>query len=136
MANIQKKDLKKYLNRVFVLTKLKNNLVREYNQKKKDMDSISICLEGIKTNTHISKVENKALELLKLEENINFYSDEINKARCEILDIINYLEDERYKQLIRLRYLDFKKWDDIACILGYSNKHIYKLHNKVLQKLI
>ena len=42
MTDEQKKDLIKYLNRAFILTKIKQRLEREYKQKLKEMDSISV----------------------------------------------------------------------------------------------
>lgn len=130
-----KKECIRFLNEAFELTRIKKRLEREYNQKQKEVGNISISNLEIKTNNIISKVENKALNLVSLEEDIDLYNMKIKNAKKDIINIIDKLEDDTLKNLLRFRYLDFRKWEDIAYILGYSNKHIYKLHNKALKKV-
>ena len=133
MSYNQKKDkIIRCLNRAFKYTKIKQRLEREYKQKLKEMDSISVSYGEIKGNKINSKVEDKALELVKCKKDIDLYNIKIVKARKEIELAINTLEDETLKSLLRLRYLELKKWEDIAYIMGYSNKYIFKIHNKSL----
>ena len=48
---------------------------------------------------------------------------------------LNILTFDTLKNLLRLRYLEFRKWEDIAYILNYSRRYIFKLHNKALKEL-
>lgn len=129
------KDIKKYLNRVYWLTQTRDKLEREYEKKQKEVGNISVSNSEIKSNKIISNVENKAIDLFNLEEKIKSHNIEIDEARKEIADIINQIEEENLRDVLRLRYLEFRKWEDIAYILNYSRANIFILHNKALKKV-
>ena len=129
------KDIKKYLNRAYKCTRKKEMLEREYKQKQKEVGSISVCYDEIKTNNISSKVENKALELIRLKNDIDLHNIEIDRLRKEIECVIDKVDDDNLKTLLRLRYLEFKKWKDIMYILNYSRANVFILHNKALDKI-
>lgn len=135
MSDEQKKDLIKYLNRAFKLTKIKQRLEREYKQKLKEMDSISVSCEEIKASSIASKVENKALDLVSLKKDIDLHNVKIEELKKEIACVIDKLEDDTSKNLLRLRYLEFRKWRDVEYVLNYSEQHIHRLHNKALKEI-
>ena len=135
MTDEQKKELIKYLNRAFELTKTKQRLEREYKQKLKEMDSISVSCEEIKVSSIASKVENKSLDLVSLKKDIDLHNVKIEEVKREIDCIIDKLEDDTLKNLLRLRYLEFRKWEDIAYILGYTERHTHRKHNKALKEI-
>lgn len=126
------KDIKKYLNRAYKCTRKKEMLEREYKQKQKEVGNISVCYDEIKTNNINSKVESKALELVRLKNDIDLHNVEIDRLRKEIECIIDKVEDENHKKILKLRYLEYRKWRSIAEILDYSYNHIFKLYNKAL----
>lgn len=71
------KEIKKYLNRAYILINRKIVLEREYKQKLKEMDSISVSCEEIKASRITSKVENKALDLVSLKKDIDLHNVKI-----------------------------------------------------------
>ena len=135
MTDRQKKDLIEYLNRAFKLTKIKQRLEREYKQKLKEMDSISVSCEEIKVSRITSKVENKAIDLVSLKKDIDLHNVKIEEVKSEISCVIDKLEDDTLKNLLRLRYLEFRKWREVEYILNYSEQHIHRLHNKALKEI-
>lgn len=126
-------EVKYYLNQVYRIEKMLKMLEREYNQKVKEIDNISISNSEIKLNSVSSKVENKVIELLALENDIKECKIKKEVAIDKISKVIDKVDDETLKKLLKLRYLEFRKWDNIADILGYSNKHVFKLHNQALK---
>ncbi len=135
MTDEQKKDLIKYLNRAFILTKIKQRLEREYKQKLKEMDSISVSCEEIKVSNIASNVENKALDLVSLKKDIDLHNVKIEEVKREISCVISRVEDENLRDLLRLRYLEFRKWEDIAYILNYTKRHTHRKHNRALKEI-
>ena len=129
------KDIKRYLNRAYKCTRKKEMLEREYKQKQREVGNISVCYDETKTNNINSKVENKALELVRLKNDIDLHNVEIDRLRKEIECIIDKVDDDNLKTLLRLRYLEFKKWEDIMYILNYSRANVFILHNKALDKV-
>lgn len=136
MTDEQKKKLIKYLNKVFELTKIKQRLEREYIQKLKEMDNISISCNEIKVSRTISKVENKALDLVSLKKDIDLHNIKIEEVKREISCVIDKIEDDTLKNLLRLRYLEFRKWEDIAYILNYTKRHIHRKHTEALEEIL
>lgn len=126
-------EVKYYLNQVYRIEKMLKMLEREYNQKVKEIDNISISNSEIKLNSVSSKVENKVIELLALENDIKECKIKKEVAIDEISKVIDKIEDEVLKRLLKLRYLEFRKWDSIAEILKYSEQHTHRLHNKALK---
>ena len=135
MLDEKKKNLIRYLNRAFKLTKIKQRLEREYKQKLKEMDSISVSCEEIKASRITSKVENKALDLVSLKKDIDLHNVKIEEVKKDISCVIDKLEDDTLKTLLRLRYLEFRKWGDIAYILNYTERHTLRLFNRALKEL-
>ena len=129
------KDIKRYLNRAYKCTRKKEMLEREYKQKQKEVGSISVCYDEIKTNNISSKVEKQALELIRLKNDIDLHNVEIDRLRKEIERVIDKLEDDNHKKILKLRYLEYRKWKDIAYILFYTKRHTYRKMNRALKEI-
>ena len=129
------KDIKRYLNKAYQLTQTRDKLEREYEKKQKEVGNISVSNSEIKSNKIVSNVENKAIELISLKNNIDLHNIKIEELKKEISCVISRVEDENLRDLLRLRYLEFRKWEDIAYILHYSRANIFILHNKALKKV-
>ena len=68
-------------------------------------------------------------ELVKAEE------ERLVGVLQEIGSVIAEVENPTHQQLLRLRYLDFFNWNDIASEMGYSKDNVYKLHRQALEKI-
>ena len=110
-------------------------LEREYKQKQREVGNISVCYDEIKTNNINSKVENKALELVRLKNDIDLHNVEIDRLRKDIECVIDKVDDDNLKTLLRLRYLEFKKWEDIMYILNYSRRNVFYARDKALKEV-
>lgn len=129
------KDIKKYLNRAYWLTQTRDKLEREYEKKQKEVGNISVSNSEIKSNKIVSNVENKAIELISLKNNIDLHNIKIEELKKEISCIISRVEDENLRDLLRLRYLEFRKWEDIAYILHYSRRNVFYARDRALRKV-
>ena len=65
----------------------------------------------------------------------------INRELCRCLKEIQYIENlisnlpEREKLLMRLRYIDNLKWEEIALKMDYTWQHMHRIHAKALNKI-
>lgn len=85
-------------------------------------------------HSNSDKIADTIAKLCDLEAK---YIDMIGKLadeEIEINDMISKLELNEQK-LIRLRYIDCKKWEDICYVMNYSWMQIHRLHGKILAKL-
>lgn len=60
------------------------------------------------------------------------------KARAvmlEVEDLIDTVEDTTLREVLCQRYIELKKWEDIAQYTNYSITHVQRLHEKGLADL-
>lgn len=85
------------------------------------------------------------LEKQDLAENIDYYESLLDRLykrlkRCnnDIEEIENFIvseDDEIIKQIIKMRFLDNRKWIDVSMALGSSNEsYARNLFNRYLKK--
>lgn len=85
-------------------------------------------------------VEDKTAEIIAKIIDLN---NEINKEILRLLSLkgeietaIEYVKNPTYKLLLQMRYINLKKWEEIALELNYNYYHVVKkLHPKALQNL-
>lgn len=56
------------------------------------------------------------------------YEDEVRKRTEQIAEMENSL----HVRVLTLRYIEGKRWEEIACIIGYSFRHVTRLHGQAL----
>ena len=80
----------------------------------------------------ISKVVPRIVDLeLEINEEIKTLID----VKKKIYQLIKIIKNPELKIILELRYLNLKKWSNIAVDMGYSVQNIYKLHNKAIKIL-
>ena len=88
-----------------------------------------------------TKMENELKEILqkielqteKLNEEMNLWLEKSLEIR-KFIDEADYLSDKQ-KQILSLRYLSFKTWEEIAVIMDLSYQWVHKLHERALIKI-
>ena len=58
------------------------------------------------------------------------YEKEVRKRTEQIAGMDNGL----HARILTLRYIEGKRWEEIACIIGYSFRHVTRLHGKALSE--
>ena len=71
-------------------------------------------------------------KIIDLEEKINSEIDRYIDLKEELRTAINQVEDADEQVILRSRYLNFMKWEDIADYMNYSVQHIFRLHKEAL----
>lgn len=56
------------------------------------------------------------------------YETEVRKRTEQIAG----LKSTQQVQVLLLRYVEGKRWEEIACIIGYSFRHVTRLHGQAL----
>ena len=82
-----------------------------------------------------SSVEEYTLKIVDLEreivERVDAYADTIR----EIEGVIDDVADDRYRTLLRLRYLSGWSWRRIARRMNYAEQYIFVLHGEALMQV-
>lgn len=79
--------------------------------------------------------ESAVLRVMELEERLNREIDELTAKRQEIELVVNAVPDEVQREVLTRRYLLYQKWEVIAEEMGYSERHIRRLHGYALKNM-
>ena len=71
-------------------------------------------------------------KIVDLELQIDKDIDKLLNTKKDIVSTINQVENPEYQMLLELRYLCFKKWEQIAVDMNYELRYLQKLHHKSL----
>ena len=96
---------------------------------------VNCISDGTKTENNGNGVENAYIRILAYEEKIDAEIDELSRKREEIEQVIEKLPDKTEREILSRRYLLFQKWDKIAEDMGYSERHVLRIHGAVLKKM-
>lgn len=72
------------------------------------------------------------VKIMSLEDDINARIDELVDMKQEAFTMINRIPDLDQQNILIGRYIQLKKWEDIALELNFSIQWVYELHGKGL----
>ena len=78
--------------------------------------------------TLITKIEDSQIELIQKQSKLVDIMESIENT-------IDRLEDSTERLILRSRYLQCKKWEQICVELNYSWRQIHRLHSNILKKI-
>lgn len=84
-------------------------------------------------NSH--KMEDNMVKIIDLKNEINNDIDRLIDLKKDIMALINGVKNPEYQTLLELRYLCFKKWEQIALYMNCSVDNVYKMHQKALRSI-
>lgn len=111
------------------------------NNKKNDVNEIRDCLENI--SPHITDMPRNGRnspdimgdligELIEKEKLYIRQYIKANNAKEKLEIAINDVKDIRYRTVLFGRYIERKKWEQIAVDMNYYIRHIHRLHEEAL----
>lgn len=130
---------KQYLQQAYLLDEKINSRLRELEQLRRleaSVQGVDLTRERVQCSRRFrSQVENIAQKIIDLEQRINSEIDRLLELKLEIRKVIESVDNETEQLLLRLRYIEYKRWDEIAEIMGYSKRQVTRLHGYALQKI-
>jgi len=130
---------KQYLRQAYRLNELINSDLEELAQLKALSTSISSPnLSGMppsgtkSTEPSFVKCINKIVDLEKI---INDEIDRFVELKKEIREVINNVPDPDERLVLRLRYIEFLKWEAVASSMGLSLKQVHRIHASALMNV-
>ena len=80
--------------------------------------------------------ENNIIKLIDLENKINAKIDRLIDYQSKMHDLINSIDNTRYRTLLTERYINCKTWEEIAAEFKFKDvRHIYRLHGEALRAI-
>lgn len=81
------------------------------------------------------KLAEAVAKIVDLEAAINEDISRYIAARQEISAVIDKLSDPDQLQVLHMRYVQYKTWEQIACDMGFSYRWVCTIHGRALQQV-
>lgn len=78
------------------------------------------------------KVGSLAAEMADVDAEIESLIHQLADASGKMRKRIGLIENKDLRLILELRYLNQLRWDEVAWKMGYSLRHIYRLHNEAV----
>ena len=130
---------KQYLQQAYRLNELINSDLAELEQLRVLATSVSSPnLSGMPSggsrNTEPAFV--RAIgKIIDLEKVIDAEIDRFVDLKKEIRTVINQVPDNSQKLVLKLRYIQFLKWESVAAEMDLSLKQVHRIHNEALKNV-
>ena len=86
-------------------------------------------------NVSVTQVCDQAIRSIEMNDEINGEIDRLIALRNEIADVIWEVPDLQERVILYGRYVNFYSWEKIAQDMGYSERHVLRLHGSALEKV-
>lgn len=125
---------KDYLNRV----RRQNYILKQTEKEMNEVRADILTLRASSLSEHVSGSKNsdtadKYIRLEKYMEKVNAEWDKLIDMRMEAKAMIKALPDPQQQAVLYARYINCKRWEDIASDMGYSWQGVFKLHGRAMQ---
>ena len=126
---------KEYLNQIRFLDKEIQSLLEQVSKLRSSLERCTtrITDEPRKTNTGDS-LPDTVSKIIELENKIDGLADKQIDLKGHIISKISCMESSLYRTILIHRYINFKKWEEIARTLHYSRAQINRLHAVALKE--
>lgn len=126
---------KEYLMQIYDLNK-------EINSKLSERQEITSTLvkatdtsrENIYTLDVGRPTEDTVIRLMRYNDQVNEYIDELVDLKIQIAEEIMQLDNSNHRMVLRERYIKCKKWEEVAVEQEYDLRWIYRLHGNALKE--
>ena len=129
--------VKEYLRQYEVAERIARRLKTEYDMQMQKIDDIKSPMntDGMPHGSGISnRTEQSALRLVEAAERYKDAEVEALKKRQQVFELIWNVPGLK-GEILYERYINLKRWDDIADLLHVSRRHVTRLHGDVLIEL-
>ena len=112
--------------------------IKDLEEKIKELDLTLISspiLSGMPHNNTISNpTEQRNILTISLKEKLEKRKIEALRELNRIEDYVESIEDIEIRQIFRKRYVQLKRWEQIADEMHMSERNIYRKHRKYLKE--
>jgi len=129
-------DIKKYLSRYHYMEldiKHMQNEIAEYRRLANSIPGMNFdAIRVDRTRSLDAPFVKWIHKALDKELQVDELKKELQTVKCEIISVIDELEDTQCKMVLLHRYIDWLSWNEIAKIMFYSSASIRRLHDKAI----
>lgn len=129
-------NAKEYLSQAFQLDQRINSKLEQVSMLRDlALKTTSVLQDDkVQSTKQQSPMESALVKLMCLEEEINDDIDQLIDLKRELATFVSEIENHSYRLLLELRYLSGSTWEEVAAIMGYDVRWVYRLHRKALKE--
>lgn len=130
-------NVKQYLKQAYRLNELINSDLAELQNLRSLSVSISsdMSKERVQSTKQPDKIGSIVAKIVDLENEINAEINQFVDLKKEIRDKINLLTNRNQQLVLRLRYIEFLTWEQVAERMTYSVKQVFRIHGEAIKNL-
>ena len=91
--------------------------------------------EPVSGSRDVHRREAVICKIVDLQNEINEDIDRLVDIKREVREMIESVPNIDYRMVLELRYLNFRKWEEIAVSMGYALRSVHYIHNKAIESL-
>lgn len=126
---------KEYLSQLRRYDKMIESKKAEIERIRLSLEYKSVSYDGQRVQGGGASREDMICKMLDFERDMEDQVRELIELKKEIMAQIDKLDQAEYIQLLYLRYLEFKTWEEISVKMNFSYRYVLKLHGRALQEL-
>ena len=115
--------------------RLARDKANAYGQILMARKSISYDSDGSTHERKGNPIENAYCCLADYEAEADRLLLEMNAARQRAENLIASVPERVQREVLTRRYIIGQRWEDIAIVMNYNPRHIYKIHGAALQNM-
>lgn len=123
---------KEYLRRYHAAELAEREIREEIDDLRMNKMFPALIQDGMPHGSSCGDLSAYAVQLDELLIELKDQMEKRIKIRREITEKIEAMQDETEKTVLRLRYIHWMRWEQIADRMGYSIRNITKIHGKAL----
>jgi len=128
-------DKIKYLKQIGEIDSEIERLIKEMEMWRTRATNITTNISNEPVQGGISdKVGDSVAKILEVDEKINKNIDRLVDLKEEIKSKINNIDDVRYRNILKDRYVCLMTWDSICKKNEYTWRHVFRLRDEALEK--
>ena len=130
--------VKEYLGQAYRLDQRINSKLEQVASLNELATKCTSTLTGMPRNPNrgTSTMADAVGKIVDLQAEINRDIDRLVDLKREMVRLIKAVDNTEYQTLLELRYLCFKTWEQIAVNMGYNVRHVYRLHDEAMEKIV
>lgn len=128
---------KEYLNQARLLDQRINTKLERVTRLRSLTQRVTAAMDSevVSHTRNVTSLEDQIIRLMEEEESLNQAIDQLVSLKSEVSEVLTLINDPDCQLLLELRYLCFRGWEEIADVMHFHIRTVYKLHGKALQKL-
>ena len=114
---------------------------KEINQMLNELERIRCSLMRSPQLKQVSVQESKVglkddvyIKMIEYNDKINQKVDELIDTKKKVFDTIEQIKDHEQRLILKMRYVDCEKWEDIEQELHVSKNTMHRIHRKALKE--